>query len=240
MTELKGRIDPVTFALLKKAATAQVDLGLNEIVIDPERVAARQAELAAQGVAQRGYDCLAEHEADINQCQKCPLGKTRTKFVYGAGSDNAGIMLIGEAPGRNEDLQGIPFVGRAGILLDKILAAIGFERDDVYIANILKCRPPNNRDPQPEEMDTCLPYLLEQIRLIQPKVICALGRVAAQALLQTKTPLGKLRKQWHDFHGVPFLVTYHPAALLRNPAYKRDTWDDVQLLRARYDELMSG
>jgi DNA polymerase len=147
-------------------------------------------------------------------------------------------MFIGEAPGRDEDLQGEPFVGRAGKLLDKILAAIGFKREEVYIANILKCRPPNNRDPQPDEMKTCMPHLLEQIYLIKPKVICALGRISAQALLETSTPLGKLRGKWHDFNGTPFLVTYHPAALLRFPGYKKDCWEDVILLRSKYDELI--
>jgi uracil-DNA glycosylase family 4 len=125
-------------------------------------------------------------------------------------------------------------------LLDKILAAIKFTREEVYIANILKCRPPNNRDPQPDEMATCFPHLLEQIRLIKPKIICALGRISAQALLQTSTPLGKLRRKWHEFEGIPLIVTYHPAALLRFQAYKKDCWADVQMLREKYDKLVSG
>jgi len=149
-------------------------------------------------------------------------------------------MFVGEAPGADEDRLGEPFVGRAGQLLDKILAAINFSREQIYIANILKCRPPGNRDPQPDEMSKCFPYLHEQVRLIRPKLICALGRIAAQALLETKTPLGKLRGSWHQFRGVPLLVTYHPAALLRFAAYKKDTWVDMQLLRARYDELAAG
>jgi DNA polymerase len=146
-------------------------------------------------------------------------------------------MFIGEAPGRDEDQQGKPFVGRAGQLLTKIIEAIQFQREDVFIANILKCRPPDNRDPQPEEAEACLPYLGIQIQLIQPKIICALGRVAAQTLLQTTTPLGKLRGRFHDFHGTKLIVTYHPAALLRNPNFKRPTWEDVQLLRKEYDRL---
>jgi DNA polymerase len=168
---------------------------------------------------------------------KCPLGKTRTKFVYGVGNARADIMFIGEAPGRDEDRQGEPFVGRAGKLLDKILDAMGYSRDEVYIANILKCRPPENRDPQPEEMKACMPYLLEQIRLIKPKFIVALGRIAAHGLLDTKTPLGKLRGRWHEFHGVPLLVTYHPAALLRSPQFKRPTWEDMQMLMAEYERI---
>jgi DNA polymerase len=146
-------------------------------------------------------------------------------------------MFIGEAPGADEDRKGEPFVGRAGQLLDRILAAIEFSRDEVYIANMLKCRPPNNRDPQTDEMDLCTPYLREQIRLIKPKLICMLGRIAAQGLLRTTTPLGKLRGRWHEFEGIPSLVTYHPAALLRFQAYKKDTWEDMKLLKARYDEL---
>jgi DNA polymerase len=185
------------------------------------------------------YESLHAHREAICQCQKCPLGATRNKFVYGVGNPDADILFIGEAPGADEDRLGEPFVGRAGKLLDKILAAIGFTRDDVYIANILKCRPPGNRDPQPEEMEQCFPYLREQIALIKPKLICALGRVAAQALLETTTPLGKLRGKWHDYHGVPLLVTYHPAALLRFQQYKRGTWEDMQALRAEYDKLTS-
>ncbi len=183
------------------------------------------------------YSSLEEHRRAISNCQKCPLGKTRTKFVYGVGNPKADIMFIGEAPGRDEDRQGEPFVGRAGKLLDKILAAMGFSRDDVYIANILKCRPPENRDPQPDEMKACMPYLLEQIRLIRPKFIVALGRIAAHALLDTTVPLGKLRGKWHNFHGIPMIVTYHPAALLRAPQYKRPTWEDMQALMAEYERI---
>lgn len=183
------------------------------------------------------HSSLEEHRREICNCQKCPLGKTRTKFVYGVGNPKADILFIGEAPGREEDRQGEPFVGRAGKLLDKILAAMGYERDDVYIANILKCRPPENRDPQPEEMKACMPYLLEQIRLIQPQFIVALGRIAAHALLETTTPLGKLRGKWHKFQGIPLIVTYHPAALLRAPQYKRPTWEDMQVLMAEYERV---
>ena len=161
-----------------------------------------------------------------------------TRLVFGTGNPNAGLMLIGEAPGVQEDKQGEPFVGKAGQLLNKILAAISFQREDVYIANILKHRPPNNRDPLPEERDRSLPYLYRQIELIQPKLILCLGRVSAQTLLNTSEPMKNLRSRFHPFHnGIELLVTFHPAALLRNPAWKRDTWEDVQLLRKRYDEL---
>ena len=186
---------------------------------------------------QATYASLDKFNRDICECQKCPLGKTRLNFVFGVGNPNADLMFIGEAPGRNEDEQGEPFVGRAGQLLDKILAAINLKREDIYIANILKCRPPGNRDPQPEEMAECFPYLKEQIALIQPKIICALGRIAAQALLDTKTPLGKLRGQWHSYQGIPLRVTYHPAALLRNPAFKRVCWEDIQIVQAEFARL---
>jgi uracil-DNA glycosylase family 4 len=161
--------------------------------------------------------------AQICECAKCPLGETRTKFVFGVGNPKATFMLIGEAPGADEDAQGEPFVGRAGQLLNKILEAIHFRREDVYIANILKCRPPNNRKPLPEEVDLCLPYLRKQIQLIQPTVILCLGLTAAENLLGTKESLSKLRGRVLTFEGIPVMVTYHPAALLRNPNWKRPT-----------------
>jgi DNA polymerase len=160
--------------------------------------------------------------------------------VFGVGNPNASLMLIGEAPGAEEDRQGEPFVGRAGQLLNQILRAIEFSREDVYIANILKCRPPGNRDPQPAEVEACEPYLHHQIELIQPVVICALGRIAAQTLLKTKTPLGKLREKVHPYRGRPLVVTYHPAALLRNAKWKRPTWEDVQRLKKIHDERLGS
>lgn len=174
----------------------------------------------------------------IHTCMKCPLGTTRTNFVFGVGNPHADIMFIGEAPGRDEDLKGEPFVGRAGQLLDKMLTAIELKREDIYIANILKCRPPDNRDPQPHESESCLPHLAEQIRLIKPKLICSLGRIAAQILLDTKTPLSKMRGRFYDVAGSKMLVTFHPAALLRNPNFKRDAWEDLKLLRRTYDQAM--
>jgi len=183
-------------------------------------------------------ETLEELYAAIHNCTKCPLGHTRTKFVFGVGNPNADIMFIGEAPGRDEDLQGEPFVGRAGQLLNQMLKAIHLTREEVFIANILKCRPPDNRDPLPEESDSCLPHLAEQIRLIQPKFICSLGRIAGQILLDTKTPLGKLRGRFYDIAGAKLLITFHPAALLRNPNFKRDAWEDLKLLRRTYDQSM--
>lgn len=180
---------------------------------------------------------LTELYDSIHNCQKCPLGKTRTKFVFGSGNPNADAMIIGEAPGADEDQQGLPFVGRAGKLLTDILKAINFERDEVYIANILKCRPPNNRNPLPPEMDECTPYLYKQIDLIKPKAILLLGLIAAGSLLKTKDSLTKLRGNVFDLNGIKAMVTYHPAALLRNPNWKRGCWEDVQKFRKLYDSI---
>jgi DNA polymerase len=177
---------------------------------------------------------------EVSVCTRCKLHEGRTKTVFGVGNPQADLVFVGEAPGRDEDLQGEPFVGMAGKLLTKILSAIGFEREDVYICNVLKCRPPQNRDPQPDEVAQCEPYLLRQLEILQPKVICALGRVAAQTLLQTRESLTRMRGRVHDYHGIPMMVTYHPAALLRNPNWKRPTWEDVQKLRALHDELVGG
>lgn len=176
----------------------------------------------------------------ICHCQNCGLGATRTKFVFGVGNPNADIMVIGEAPGADEDAQGEPFVGRAGQLLNKILEAVQFKREEVFIANILKCRPPNNRRPNADEVEQCEPYLLKQIELIKPKFILCLGLTAAQTLLKTDASLTSLRASVHDYHGVTTFVTYHPAALLRNPNWKRPTWEDVQKLKKMYDDAKSA
>ncbi|MFH1196155.1 MAG: uracil-DNA glycosylase [bacterium] len=173
----------------------------------------------------------------INTCTRCNLGKTRTKFVFGSGNTNADIMLIGEAPGADEDLQGEAFVGRAGKLLNDILKAIELDRSKVFIANVLKCRPPNNRDPLPGEVETCIPYLHKQIELINPKIMLCLGRVAANELLSKKLTLGKLREDIYEFNGIKVMVTFHPAALLRNPNWKRDCWEDVKKFKKLYEEL---
>jgi DNA polymerase len=149
-------------------------------------------------------------------------------MVFGTGNPKARLMFIGEGPGRDEDIQGAPFVGRAGRLLTRIIESMGLERKDVYIANIVKCRPPNNRAPQDDEIQVCMPFVIRQIEAIRPRVICALGAVAAQALLKTTVPITRLRGRFYDFHGTRLLPTYHPAYLLRNPSKKRETWEDVQ------------
>ncbi|MFN8572515.1 MAG: uracil-DNA glycosylase [Gemmatimonadaceae bacterium] len=171
----------------------------------------------------------------VAACTLCPLSREAKNPVPGEGSLTAGLMCVGEAPGATEDEQGRPFVGAAGQLLTKILAAIQLAREDVYICNVLKHRPPGNRNPLPSEVDACSPYLIRQIELIQPRVIVAFGTFAAQTLLNTKEAIGKLRGRIHRYYGVPLVVTYHPAALLRNPAWKRPTWEDVQLARRLLD-----
>ncbi len=176
----------------------------------------------------------------IATCTRCPLYATAKNPVPGEGNPNADFMLVGEAPGATEDETGRPFVGQAGQLLEKILAAIKFSREDVFIVNVLKHRPPGNRNPRPEEVSACSPYLVRQIELIRPKVLVALGTFAAQTLLETKLSIGKLRGQIHRYYGVPLIVTYHPAALLRNPSWKRPTWEDVQLARRILDRAASG
>lgn len=173
----------------------------------------------------------------ISECQKCPLGATRNKFVFGDGNPDSDIMFVGEAPGAEEDRLGEPFVGRAGKLLDKILAAMKLSRDDIYIANILKCRPPQNRDPQAEEAQTCELFLHKQIQLIKPKIICCLGRISAQRLLQTNMSLTQMRDKWFNYQGTLLMVTYHPAALLRNPNFKRPCWEDMQKMMAKLEEM---
>jgi DNA polymerase len=179
---------------------------------------------------------LAKLETTVSGCIACPLHASRTQTVFGMGHPQAKVMFIGEAPGRDEDLRGEPFVGRAGRLLDKILAAVDLQREDVYITNVLKCRPPHNRDPQEAEVRECEQYLKRQIELIQPTLICALGRIAAQWLLQTNAPLSALRTGVYYYEGIRILPTYHPAALLRNPAFKKPTWEDFKQLKALLDE----
>jgi len=173
---------------------------------------------------------MADLEAFWSQCMRCKLGKTRNKLVFGEGAVPAKIFFIGEGPGANEDRQGRPFVGKAGQLLDKMITAMGLSRDQVYIGNIVKCRPPGNRDPEMDEMLACMPVLNKQIALIQPPVIVTLGRIAAQALLSTSLSLGRLRGRWHTYEGIKLLPTYHPAYLLRNPVAKKKAWDDLQLV----------
>ena len=181
------------------------------------------------------HGSLASIAKAVEACTRCPLYKTATRGVPGEGDPKARLVCVGEAPGANEDETGRPFVGQAGGLLTKILAAVNLTREEVFITNVVKHRPPGNRNPAPNEIEACSPYLVRQLELIKPKVIVAFGTFAAQTLLNTKTPIGKLRGEVHRYHGIPLVVTYHPAALLRNPSWKRPTWEDVKLARRILD-----
>jgi uracil-DNA glycosylase family 4 len=177
-------------------------------------------------------DTLPRIREDIGDCTRCKLHKGRTKIVFGTGNPNADLMFVGEGPGRDEDLSGEPFVGRAGKLLTDMIKAMGLQREDVYIANVVKCRPPENRLPEKDEIFTCSPFLMRQIDAIKPKVICTLGSCSAQTLLQTAQGISKLRGEWFDFRGAKLMPTYHPAYLLRNPAAKPEVWKDLQKVMA--------
>jgi len=178
-------------------------------------------------------DALAAIRADIGDCTRCKLHSGRTNLVYGVGSPDATLMFIGEGPGADEDLQGIPFVGRAGQLLTQIIKAMGFERDEVYIANVVKCRPPNNRNPEPDEIERCEPFLMRQIDVIGPRVIVALGKFAAQTLLRTEEPISRLRGRFHTLGRADVMPTFHPSYLLRTPSAKREVWDDMKQVMER-------
>lgn len=178
-------------------------------------------------------ECLEEIRADLGDCKRCALSKKRQHIVFGGGNERARLVFVGEAPGREEDKQGIPFVGEAGHLLDRMLFAMGLQRDDIYICNVQKCRPPNNRDPQPDEIAACEPFLVRQLAAIRPRVIVTLGRFAAQTLLREKQAISRLRGRWHAYEGIPLMPTYHPAYLLRNPASKREVWEDLKQVMSR-------
>jgi len=177
-------------------------------------------------------EALVAVRTDIGDCTRCKLhAMGRRQIVFGVGNPEADLMFVGEAPGADEDIQGIPFVGRAGQLLTKIIEAIGLARGDVYIANVIKCRPPGNRNPEPDEVDTCEPFLFQQIDIIKPKVIVALGKFGAQTLLRTLDPISRLRGRVYDYRGAKLIPTFHPAYLLRNPASKREVWEDMKVVK---------
>ena len=181
-------------------------------------------------IARSGAEALAAIRDDIGDCTRCKLhGLGRTQIVFGVGNSNADLMFVGEAPGADEDIQGVPFVGRAGQLLTKMIEAMGFTRDEVYIANVLKCRPPGNRNPEPDEIATCEPFLFRQLESIEPKVVIALGAFAARTLLKTDAPISRLRGRVFDFRGAKLIPTFHPSFLLRSPGYKREAWDDLKM-----------
>jgi uracil-DNA glycosylase len=195
-----------------------------------------QPRVEAEAPGPRRDETLDDVRADLGECTRCRLHEKRTHIVFGVGNPKAELMFVGEGPGHEEDRQGVPFVGAAGQLLTKIIHAIALTRDDVYIANVVKCRPPNNRDPEPDEVDRCRPFLDRQIDAIGPKVICALGRVAAVNLLRTDEGITRLRGRVFPYRGAKLVPTYHPAFLLRNPAKKRECWEDMKLVRRLLDE----
>lgn len=205
-----------------------------EILTPIERAAGATAPGATEQEIIRIGDLAALRDTALG-CPRCRLSETRTHVVFGEGSPTADIVVVGEAPGAEEDRTGRPFVGRAGKLLDLMLASIGFPRESVFICNVLKCRPPGNRNPQADEVAACSPYLIRQLELVRPRAIFAVGTIAAQALLATTIPIGKLRGIVHSYQDIPLVPTYHPAALLRNPAWIRPAWDDLQRLRAIVD-----
>ena len=188
----------------------------------------RSAKAATQAGVRNVPLSLAGVREELGDCTRCPLHRTRRNLVFGEGSPGAKLVFVGEAPGEEEDKQGRPFVGRAGQLLTKIISAMGLAREDVYICNILKCRPPGNRNPKEDEIATCEPFLVKQLEAINPEIICALGTFAAKTLLRTEAPISSIRGKFHDYHGRKLMPTYHPAYLLRNPEAKKLVWEDVQ------------
>ncbi|HKV12975.1 MAG TPA: uracil-DNA glycosylase [Thermoanaerobaculia bacterium] len=216
------------------------EIGYEDLYLSARRAVAQEAPVAVAPPDGEAAGRLAELSAlatAVSTCTRCRLSEGRHSVVFSSGAPTADLMLVGEGPGADEDRQGLPFVGPAGELLNKILQAIDVRRDDVYVANVVKCRPPGNRDPQPDEVAACRGYLDRQIALVRPKLLVALGKVAASALLGNDGPIGQVRGRWHAVQGIPTMVTYHPAALLRNPALKRPTWEDMQQVRDRLREI---
>jgi uracil-DNA glycosylase family 4 len=236
--DLNGAIDDTIKVLedMKRSGVTHVDVSretLEELGKPGVVAAVPSGEVVSVGAAGTAAATptseLAAIEARAKVCVKCgELSRCRHSVVFGVGSPRAEIMFVGEAPGHDEDMQGIPFVGRAGELLTKIIAAMGFKREDVYIANVLKCRPPQNRTPLPDEVTNCLPYLLSQIELIKPKIIVALGATAVRSLLDVQIGITKMRGHWYTFRDIPIMPTFHPAYLLRNPPAKKEVWDDMK------------
>jgi len=215
-------------ALLRDLGYTHLDVRENENPLPAGEGGARSAPGEGSPATCSTLDELAKLAAP---CTRCKLAPTRTQVVFGVGNPNAELMFVGEAPGRDEDIQGVPFVGRAGQKLTQIIEAIGLKREDVYIANVIKCRPPQNRNPEPDEIETCEPFLFQQIDLIKPKVIVTLGKFAAQCLLRSEEPISKLRGRLFDYRGAKLIPTFHPAYLLRNPSSKREVWEDMKLVK---------
>jgi DNA polymerase len=206
---------------LKKRMAANMEMGLEAPALSASTLDYLKSRTS-------GFASLEDLRKYMGDCKRCKLGYGRTNLVFGEGSSQARLVFVGEGPGREEDQAGLPFVGEAGRLLTKIVNAMGLSREEVYICNVVKCRPPKNRDPEVDEIETCLPFLKEQLNLIRPQVICTLGRIAAQALLGKEFKITRERGRWHSFMDIPLMPTYHPAYLLRNPSAKRQVWEDIQ------------
>lgn len=211
---------------LRHHLRAHNEMGTKELLLTPET-------LQYLGDSSSSVSSLADLRRLIGDCTRCMLCRERGQLVFGEGSPSARLAFVGEGPGREEDRLGRPFVGEAGKLLDRILVAMGLTREDVYICNVVKCRPPKNRDPKDDEIETCMPFLKKQLELIQPEVLCLLGRVAGRALIGPEFTLSRERGSWREVLGIPAMPTYHPAFLLRNPSAKRQVWEDVQLIMDR-------
>lgn len=239
-TELLGMLRTAASAVAAPAQPAGADVGPRATKGEANAMTPRERAAGAPApgpttpeIIQLGG--IAELRATALGCPRCALAGTRTQVVFGEGSETARLMVVGEAPGAQEDRTGRPFVGRAGKLLDLLLASVGFLREDVYICNVLKCRPPGNRDPLPEEIEACSPYLRRQVELVAPRVILTVGTFPTQTLLGSTQPINRLRGRLHEYQGTPLIPTYHPAALLRNPGWIRPVWEDLQRLRALLD-----
>jgi uracil-DNA glycosylase family 4 len=230
---------------VKSYVEDEIESGFNEVSSTDQIKMPRRSEIrdhsnplfnSAGQESEMAFNTMDDIRKAIEECHKCPLYKTRTNIVFGSGNENAKLVFVGEAPGQDEDQQGKPFVGKAGQKLTQIINAMGLSRDEVYITNVLKCRPPNNRNPIPHEIEACEAFLIAQLQIIKPKIICALGTFAAQTLLKTDQPISKLRGRFHTYQGIKLMPTYHPAFLLRSPKYKKDVWEDVQKVRIEYDK----
>lgn len=227
---------PASAAARSPARRAAAPVAPPAPAVERRSVAPAPAPVAAAAPPERAVAAattVSELAAAIGDCRRCKLAGGRTHLVFGVGNENAALMFVGEGPGRDEDLRGEPFVGRAGQLLTEIITkGMKLRREDVYIANVIKCRPPNNRNPEPDEIGSCIPFLERQIEIVRPRVIVALGKFAAQTLLASATPITRLRGQWHTYRGVKLMPTLHPAYLLRNPGDKRLVWEDIKQVMA--------
>ena len=223
-------------AELATAIEQQDELGFDEIRLS-QMTLTTKSQLEVADVDTDKAERLERFYQQIKDCTNCRVHQGRNKFVFGVGNPNALVMFVGEGPGRDEDLQGQPFVGLAGQLLTKIIQAIQLSRQEVYITNIIKCRPPGNRNPEPDEISACEPFLVKQLEAIRPKLICALGTFAAQTLLKTEEKISSLRGRFHPYRGISLMPTYHPAFLLRNANHKRDVWEDMKKIKMEYEQF---